>query len=134
MDNLAVKDPIILRDSILESTILTVTQIDQLTDILYNHFYKKRPNYGISSCFYPRNAILFFDANGNLKESILICFQCDQYALSSTSINIGDDCDQKLTLLKAFFSKSGIYFGTSDNPLFYPGEKYKDEGITISEK
>ena len=61
---------------------MTKTETNELTDILYNNFYKKLPNYGtLTQCFFPRNAILFLDKSGYLKEYILICFHCDSFWL-----------------------------------------------------
>jgi hypothetical protein len=70
----------ILVDSLIENKTLTTEEVSTLTDILYNNFYRKKPNYGsITQCFFPRNAILFLDKFGNLKDYILLCFHCDRH-------------------------------------------------------
>jgi len=130
LDDCPIKSESVVADSLIELKILTKPEIYKLTDVLYNNFFKRKPNYGTTSqCFWPRNAILFYDTVGNLKESILICFQCDRYSLSSNDIEYGDECDQKMDLLRSFFLTAGISFGTSNNSTFYPGERYKDEGL-----
>ncbi len=91
---------------------LTFTQVDKLTDILYNYGFGG-PVYtmSISNCYNPRNAILFLDSAGKAFEFIEICFECDRLQESSEKINLGDMCDQKLNMLKELFKKTGIEYG-----------------------
>jgi hypothetical protein len=125
--NYPIKSDIVLIDSLIENITLTKLQIHSLTDILYNNFYKKPPNYGVlTQCFFPRNAILFYDKNGNLKESILLCFQCDRHEKSSDKINFGSNCTQKMQKLSTFFISLGVKFGTNKNIKFYSGESSDD--------
>lgn len=126
-DNYPVKKDTLLADSLIEAKTLSQSEIDRLTDILYNNFYKRNPNYAeVSLCFYPRNAILFLDTAGNLKESILLCFSCDRYKKSSDRILFGDDCTQKMEMLRDFFISAGLTFGTDHSIITYPGENFDD--------
>lgn len=121
--NYPIKSDTLIIDSLTEIKALTKSEINSLTDILYNNFYKKRPNYGsLTQCFFPRNAILFFDKSGKLKESILLCFHCDRHQVSSDNINFGSDCTQKMEMLRQFFVSSGLKFGTDKTIELYPGE------------
>lgn len=109
-------------DSLIEIRTLSTPEVDEMTDIIYNNFYKRKPNYFEVNCFWPRHAILFMDTTGNIIESVLICFSCDRYELSSKEINFGDDCLQKMGKLKAFFKRKGIKFGLDKEHGLYPGE------------
>lgn len=121
--NYPIKGDSVLTDSLIEVRVLTKSAVNTMTDILYNNFYKKRPNYGtVTQCFFPRNAILFYDKSGALKESILLCFQCDRHQESSDKVNFGSECTQKMELLRQFFVSSGLKFGTDKTIDLYPGE------------
>lgn len=126
-NNYPISNDTILVDSLVEVKPLTKDEIHKLSDILYNNFYKIVPNYGtLTQCFYPRNAILFFDNSGHLKEHILICFHCDRHSESSEEINWGDECSQKLEKLRRFFISAGLRFGTDKTIELYPGEAYDE--------
>lgn len=123
-----VKQDTLITDSLVEIKILTKTQIDSLTDILYNNLYKSQPNYGvITQCFAPRNSIVFFDRKG-VKEYILLCFHCDNYKESSDKVRWGSECTQKMEKLRRLFISVGVKFGTDRTVDLYPGET-SDEGI-----
>ena len=127
--NYPIKGDSLLTDSLVEVKVLSKTETNELTDILYNNFYKKQPNYGsITECFSPRNAILFYDKLGHLKEYILICFHCSNHKESSNKIYFGSDCIQKMEKLRQFFVLSGLKFGTDKTINLYPGE-VSDEQI-----
>jgi hypothetical protein len=111
-------------DSLLEQKILNKEEVAGLTDFLYNIMPKRPGNIGtFSMCFWPRNAILFIDKSGKLKEYVLICFHCHRYE-SSSSGNFGnwDECYQKSEILRKFFVSAGIKFGTDLSIREYPGE------------
>lgn len=125
----------LLVDSLVEIKVLSKTAINQLTNILYNNFYKKTPNYGISSqCFFPRNAILFFDKNGKMIESIVICFHCNNYETSSEKVEMGDECGQKTEKIRKFFMAKGLRLGTDLSISLYPGENVGDPSVLPHEK
>ncbi|MFT3935842.1 MAG: hypothetical protein QM726_19595 [Chitinophagaceae bacterium] len=121
--NCPVEPGALLTDSLIERKVLSLTEIDSLTDILYNNFYKQRPNYlSLTQCFSPRNAILFYDKAGRLKENILLCFHCSRHEESSDKVNFGSDCIQKLEKIRQFFISVGVHFGTDIENNFYAGE------------
>jgi hypothetical protein len=122
-NNYPIKNNILSTDSLVEIKVLTKNETNGLTDILYNNFYKKNPTYGSTTqCFFPRNAILFYDKSGHLKESIVLCFHCDRHQESSDKIDFGSDCTQKMEKLRLYFIALGLNFGTDRNINLYPGE------------
>jgi hypothetical protein len=100
-----------------EVKILTLKQIDALTDILYNVGYsgpiaiEEDDNY-----YMPKNAILFLDARGKIFAFIELDLdsQAQGYKLSSTSFSIGDLCIQKISMLKKLFKEVGVTYGTAE--------------------
>ncbi|TFF38936.1 hypothetical protein [Mucilaginibacter psychrotolerans] len=95
---------------------LSAKGLDSLTDILYNVGFTPVKNLTFEiaghgySCYEPRNAILFFDAAGNLTQYIELCFMCHRYYLSSRKIRYTADCEQKSDMLKGFFLAQGINY------------------------
>lgn len=125
--NYSIKRDTILLDSLIEIKTLKKDETSNLTDILYNNFYKKQPVYGsLTECFFPRNAILFLDKSGHLKEYILICFHCNRHEESSNKIIFGDNCLQKMEKLREFFVSIGLKFGTNKTVEMYQGEEGDD--------
>ena len=97
---------------------LSKKAIDSLTDILYNIGYTPiKCSIYISdegtSCYEPRNAILFLDKHGKVIQYIELCFTCKRYFLSSAKIKNGIYCHQKFEMLKNYFLAQGINYGTS---------------------
>ena len=134
-NNYPIKLDTVYVDSLIEVRILTVNEREQLTDILYNNFYKARPNYGeLSSCFTPRNAILFVDRSGQVKEYILLCFHCNRHEQSSERVFYGSDCTQKMDKLMKLFITVGIKFGTDKSIERYQGEDFGESIILKSRK
>ncbi|PWV57014.1 hypothetical protein [Chitinophaga sp. S165] len=104
-----------------ESKALTLSQIDTLTGILYNYGVprisageKMITTKSESGCYIPRNAILFRDSNGKALAFIEICFECSGTRLSDKRISLGDTCGEKLNMIKQFFIKAGIRYGTQE--------------------
>lgn len=126
--NIPVRKDSILVDSILEKKYLTKQDILKFTDILYNNFFKARPNYGVTNlCYTPRNAILFYNKSGKLIESIVICFHCNNYVASSDKVMMGDDCSEKMRKLRVFFILKGMKYGTDSKIHSYPGETLRSD-------
>ena len=74
----------------------------KLTDILFNYKYTVKGKYDLSSsCYNPRDAILFLDKNGKLIDYVEMCFECTDYRLMTTKWKF-DFCDGKLDLLKKY--------------------------------
>lgn len=92
--------------------ILSSSSRDSLSNILFNSKYlghiRMSPEV---KCYQPRNAILFYDKEGNLLEYLEICFNCSGRRLSWNNSNI-DWCDSKYEKLGQLFRQSGIKFGT----------------------
>lgn len=106
------------QSKICEQKILEVNQINELTNILFNigrtpvpHLAYKMVNIG-ASCYEPRNGIVFFDSNDRVFEYIEICFNCRRSRTSSKRVKVGEECEQKHDILRDFFLKRGLKFGT----------------------
>ena len=98
-----------------ETKVLGSPDIDSLIDLLYNisvegNIFKLTPR----SCYSPRNAILFLTSDGKISEFIEICFECYRTRVSSSKVNDGISYETKFALLKAYFKKQGIKYGTND--------------------
>jgi hypothetical protein len=104
----------IITDSLVEQKVLDREEVARLTDILYNNGPNKPgKSRSIVDCFEPRNAVLFIDKAGKLKEYMLICFHCRRIeSFSSEKIGTWDDCDQKSEMIRQFFVAAGVKFGT----------------------
>jgi hypothetical protein len=100
---------------------LTLPQVDQLTDILYNYGYAERRQAGrvyigtINMCYDPHNAILFISAEGKPLGYIELCFLCSRHE-ESDGIKLGEMCDQKMNMIKEFFRKAGVDYGVASEP------------------
>ena len=113
----------LVKDSILEISVLNKTEINRLTNILYNYNSNRQGNIrSTRSCFQPRNAILFIDRVGQVREFALISFSCDQFELSSNRIEKWDACYQKSQMILGLFISAGIKYGTDLTKHNYPGE------------
>ena len=103
-----------------ERKILSASEVDKLTDVLYNFGYTSTKSYkgyllgeaGGYRCYNPRNAIVFLDENGLIAEYIEICFECQRREVSSEKIGIGELCENKFELIRKYFRATGIKYGT----------------------
>ena len=89
---------------------LNISEIKELTNVLYNTCGKYSSGlYTQSGCFFPRNAILFYDENDVIFAHLEICFQCGtrqenlENMLGSESL-----CNEMDGNLEEFFNKIGI--------------------------
>jgi hypothetical protein len=111
-DSLPRQNDTICYSRLNEIKTVTFSQVDKLTDILYNYGFRGNTHImTIMDCYNPRNAIIFLDKNGKAFEYIEICFECRQTRESSPRISLGELCDQKLNMLKDLFNKAGIEYG-----------------------
>jgi len=96
-----------------EEVKLSITDIEKLTDLFYNYGYLSK-KYGVlierGACYDPHNAILFFNTKRKVIAYIEICFDCHDMRLSSKKISTGENCMEKFSLLKNFFTSRGIKF------------------------
>jgi hypothetical protein len=107
---------------------LNFTQVDALTDILYNYGYIYRPKAGFLGflylgseplCYNPHNAILFVDPEGQSLGYIELCFECGAHQ-ETEGIQLGEMCDQKMKMIKRFFKNAGNEYGVTKD--FPPGK------------
>lgn len=96
-------------DDFEEKVDLNDEQKNELTDLIFN----VGNNIYVSGarCYKPRNTILFFDDKNNLFEFVELCFECNNYRTNSEKMDLNNNCDEKLYLLKEQFAKAGIKYG-----------------------
>ncbi|HTD40748.1 MAG TPA: hypothetical protein VK671_09015, partial [Mucilaginibacter sp.] len=120
-NGLHVKKGVLNYSTIKEFKVLTQSQINQLTNIIYNTGFKVYSHWelepalfenGGGGCFNPRNAILFIDKNGKIFDYLEVCFECQVADSESRKITLGAGCNQKFDLLKKYFISLGIKYGT----------------------
>lgn len=82
----------------------------ELLDLLYNTCGQfKNDMRKISKCFFPRNAILFYDENDKVFEILEICFECHRIDFNSKqSLEINDMCDDFYSKLEKFFKDNSL--------------------------
>lgn len=98
-----------------ETKVLGSPETDSLIDLLYNISVKgKTFKFTPAVCYSPRNAILFLTSEGKISEFIEICFECFRTRVSSSKVNDGISCETKFALLKSYFKKQGVKYGTND--------------------
>ncbi|TZF99144.1 hypothetical protein FW781_04245 (plasmid) [Chryseobacterium panacisoli] len=95
---------------IQESRTLTLSEISELTDVIYNtcdkYYFKSVSS---SGCFFPRNAILFYDEDDKIFAYFEICFECS--GIESSPRNILDPfktCEYLYPDLQKFFKSKGL--------------------------
>jgi hypothetical protein len=98
---------------LFETKQLTKSQINRLTNILFNTDVKIHNDYADPGykCFEPRNALIFLDENGKVFDYIEICFTCEGTRSKSDRVYLGP-CNQKYDMVKKFFIDLGIKYGT----------------------
>ncbi|WP_461789007.1 hypothetical protein [Pedobacter sp.] len=87
--------------------------VDNLTDILFNYGYIRKPNIiELTKCYEPRNGILFLDEEGKVFEFIEVCFGCKKLVYSYQEEAKTDDFERpKFKMLRELFLKSKIEYG-----------------------
>jgi len=118
---LLVNNGVLNQSDIKEIKTLTQSQVNQLTNIIYNTDLKVSKNrrlrpilfeHGGGGCFDPRNALLFIDKDGKIFDYIEICFECHVADSKSREITLGAGCEQKFELLRQYLIGLGIKYGT----------------------
>lgn len=112
------KKPIVLKDIIDINSIegitdiktLDLTEISELTDIYYNTCSKYIfENHRGNKCFFPRNAILFYDENDIVFAFTEICFQCEGiHSFPENIFSNNEICEFLYPALENFFKDKGI--------------------------
>lgn len=115
LDLLVAEKDTLIENRFDEIEVLTFEQIEELTHIIYNYGYESETDLIIvTKCYRPKNAILFYDNSNKLIGFIELCFRCSRYRTNDTGINLGEECTEKIGLLKTFFKSCGINYGTED--------------------
>jgi len=129
-NNYPIRENSIITDSLFQKLILTISQVNQFTDVLYNNITKNRGNpkavqiASVNECNEPINAILFIDKAGKLKAYVLICFHCRRFEQHPENGDWNlDFFDQKFDMIRQFFVSAGIKYGTDLTVGEFPGEE-----------
>ncbi|MGE8431268.1 hypothetical protein [Chryseobacterium joostei] len=95
---------------IQESKTLTFTEISELSDVLYNTCHKYYVSYtSQSGCFFPRNAILFYDEHDKVFAYFEICFECSGIESSPKDMmDSFETCEFLYPDLEKFFKNKGL--------------------------
>ncbi len=112
------KKPIILKDilesnseeGIIDIKTLNLKDISELTDIYYNTCSKYTFESQIGNkCFFPRNAILFYDKDDKVFAFTEICFQCEgTHSFPENIFNENEICEFIYPALEKFFKERNI--------------------------
>lgn len=100
---------------------LNQEQIDNLSNLIFNFEIKYESKiyilYG-SSCYTPRNAILFLDDDEKVIAHTEICFECFKYnsdwSDAFDSLVGVEACDDVFKILIHFFKNTGIKYGITE--------------------
>lgn len=97
-------------DGIKQTKTLNLQENFELSKLLYNTCGKFRNDVReISKCFFPRNAVLFFDENDRVFEILEICFDCYRMKFNSEkSLEINGMCDNFYLKLENFYNSKGL--------------------------
>lgn len=102
----------ICRTSFSEIKSLNYLQVDNLTNILLNYGYIRKPTIiEFTKCYEPRNGILFLNEKGKVFEFIEICFGCKRLTYSYNDKATNDFEKPKFKVLREFFVKNGLEYG-----------------------
>lgn len=93
-----------------QSKTLNLNEISQLTHILFNtcnkYYINERSQ---SGCFFPRNAILFYDENDKIFEIMEICFECGGIeTYPNKFFDWKESCEYIYPQLEKFFIRNGL--------------------------
>ena len=112
------KSPIQLKDIIGKENLegiekmktLNYTEFFELSKLLYNTCGKYNTNVRrISNCFFPRNALLFYDENDKVFDFLEVCFQCEGVEFySEKSIVINNMCPNFYPKIEEYFKNKGF--------------------------
>ncbi|MFC3158297.1 hypothetical protein [Chryseobacterium arachidis] len=93
-----------------ESKTLNLPEIHQLYNTIFNTCGKFMGGSVMGNkCFFPRNAVLFYDEDDKVFDIFEICFECDGLRSSTeSSIFINDQCNKFYPELEKFFQSKGL--------------------------
>lgn len=97
-------------EGIQESKTLTHSEISELTDVIYNTCNKYYISVvSTSGCFFPRNAILFYDKNDEIFAHFEVCFECSGIESSPKKmLEPIETCEYLYPDLEKFFKSKGL--------------------------
>ncbi|MGH1517823.1 hypothetical protein [Chryseobacterium sp. JK1] len=97
-------------EGIQESRTLTSAEVSELTDVIYNTCEKYYIGVvSTSGCFFPRNAILFYDKNDKVFAFFEICFECSGIeSLPRKMLEPIEACEYLYPELEKFFKSKGL--------------------------
>jgi len=117
-DHLPLKNGDVNTDAFFELKTLNDADKDDIFEILVNYDFSvtdiKSIKKTVVFCYDPRNAILFFDAKGQVIAYVELCFECWGYKTQPSALKVGEFCDQKFEVLRDLFSKNGITYGITN--------------------
>lgn len=93
-----------------ETKTLNFVEIFELSKLLYNTCGKfSNDMREVSKCFFPRNAVLFYDENDKVFEFLEICFECYRIEyISEKSLEINGLCNDFYFKLENLFKNNGL--------------------------
>lgn len=97
-------------EDIQESKIMTLSEISELTNILYNTCNKYYlENQMGNKCYFPRNAVLFYDKNDRIFAYFEVCFECSgSRSFPDDQPNFIETCEYLYPDLEKFFKSKGL--------------------------
>jgi len=99
----------ILWDQMDQIKTLRLSEAITLSDVLYNSCYRwSEWEDKKTGCYFPRNAILFFDDKEQPFEYLEICFECRAIEKSSPKIKVLENCSYLYEELQKYFTILGI--------------------------
>lgn len=115
------KDSKIDRSQLSEIITLSASQIDGLTNVLFNYDFGRAKNDNIEligsvpdvGCYKPRHAILFFRKKADVEPFAYfeICLECQGVRTFPKQYELGNFCSGKYDLLREYFRQTGIKYG-----------------------
>lgn len=103
---------------VIESVDLSLSQMDSLSNLLFNFELNKSPWQASElGCYTPRNSVLFLGENEEVIATIEICFECRNLNFSFEKQDeraLDSFCPQQQESLRAFFSSIGIKYGVNE--------------------
>ena len=89
---------------------LNLIEIEELSNIILNECAKYTTGLiNIHGCYFPRNAILFYDENDKIFAYFEICFECGGFKSDPKKLFEHDFiCEDVYNKLEKFFNKTGI--------------------------
>ncbi|MEO6232763.1 MAG: hypothetical protein ABJB11_17165 [Ferruginibacter sp.] len=92
---------------------LNKSQIDKLTNILFNVGSKgNKYTFSVSTALGLDGGIVFINSKNKIFEYINICFDCREIEIMTSKVrkSVGLPCIEKMGILKLFFIESGLTF------------------------